>query len=424
MNRSAALQPRWIATACVLLVFATTLIFYWPDVPFVGHNAAVNVPPLASSFRPANHGLVKPVGVPVIGLIFFGRRDRVEVLRCYLERNLVTNGGWLDEIQWVRNTHDEKDLAYLRDDILPSNPLYTEIDISEMPGSDQQDPAYENAWTKLRRGAIYIKIDDDVVFIGEDTIPRMVDLRVKDPSIFTVSANVINSPLMGWVHYHGGAMHPYLPEFPVDKPHHIPKLESTPWAYTSHPNWTGDADWGFYADDAVPEHYHRWLRMTESGDSLPSSTAALMQRTPITKIQYDTWGTGLRSWSIAAQEHYSFLENLHDDPSLDIYKLSKIWTTDYERLSINMIAVLSDDILDNMPMTGVVDGKENTPIADEEWLTVVMPRKLGRQVVVETDALVVHFSFRTQSGLFRTDLLGRYADFARREVCIGRSERT
>lgn len=429
---STLLPPRWIAGLCLIVLLTSLVVFYRSSssissesISFPFSHAPALKPYVAHSpaFQHVENGLIKPEHTPVIGLIFYGRRDRVEILQCYLERNLVTHGGWLDEIHWVRNTADEEDLAYLRT-ILASNPLYKEIDISKLP-TENAESAYENAWNSLRRGAIYIKIDDDVIYIADDTIPRLVTLRLENPNIFTASANVINSPLMGWVHYHSGAIHPYLPEFPTTKRHRLPKPKNTPWHYAAHPDWTGDADWNFTAHDAVPEHYHRWLRLPDTTSATASSspshskTPSQIQRTPIKSIEYSTWGLGLRSWSIAAQEHYSFLENLALDPSLSQYKFAKLWTTDYERLSINLIAILADDVLDNLPMLGAVDGVEGKQISDEEWLTVEMPRKLGRSVVVDTDAVTVHYGFRTQMGLLRTDLLDRYRNFAKGEVCLG-----
>lgn len=114
----------------------------------------------------------------------------------------------------------------------------------------------------------------------------------------------------------------------------------------------------------------------------------------------------MKSWGIAAQEHYSFLENLLDD-RLDLYKLNKAWITDYKRLSINFICVYADDVLDNLPMDTV----------DEEWLTINLPKKLGKSVAVETDALAAHFTFGTQGSVQDTDLLGRYRDYAEQNAC-------
>ena len=339
---------------------------------------------------------VKPEGVKIIGLIFFGRKSRVEILRCFLERNLAINGGWLDEIHWVKNTDKEPDLAYL-DEILASSPYYKLIELEGVGFI-----GYGYAWSHLERGNLYVKIDDDVVWFADDTIPRIVSMKHDHPEYLLVSANVINSPLMGWVHYHMGAMHPYLPEFDVYDPPLLdfPHPSRKPWQYNAYPYWTGPDDYFFDPFQDPPYDGHRWLRLQND---------SAIHRTPITEIEYKTWGTGLKSWAIAAQEHYSFLENLADD-GLAKYKASHTWITDYQRLSINFIALWANDVLDNLPMDTV----------DEEWLTVNLPRKLGRSVAVEMDGLAVHFTFGTQGKVEKTDLLSRYHDYALENACARR----
>lgn len=42
-----------------------------------------------------------------------GRAKYVEILDCYLQRNLVSNGGWLDEVRFLANTDDAVDIAWL-----------------------------------------------------------------------------------------------------------------------------------------------------------------------------------------------------------------------------------------------------------------------------------------------------------------------
>lgn len=75
------------------------------------------------------------------------------------QRNLVDNGGWLDEVHWVQNTNKEEDLAYLAE-ILASSPRYKKIDLSSEGVGFM---GYANAWGHLERGKLYVKIDDDVV---------------------------------------------------------------------------------------------------------------------------------------------------------------------------------------------------------------------------------------------------------------------
>ncbi|KIW66734.1 hypothetical protein PV04_06034 [Phialophora macrospora] len=347
----------------------------------------------------------KPDDVKVIGLVFFGRKSRVELLRCYIERNLVDHGGWLDEVHWVKNTDNSEDLKYL-EAILASSPRYKTVELEGVGFV-----GYGQAWGKLERGSLYVKIDDDVVWFDDDTIPRIVSMKLAHPEYLLVSANMINSPLMGWVHYHMGALHPYLPEIADFEPDifHRSQPSRKPWAHWLYPYWTGPTDYFFGINQEPPYDGHRWLRLRNDTD---------MHRTPASEIEYATWGTGLKSWAIAAQEHYSFLENLAEG-NLDLCRMGvgssdpnggKPWFTVDKRLSINFIAIWADDVLNNLPMDTV----------DEEWLTVNLPKKLQRQIAVNTDALAVHFTFGTQGNVEKTDLLARYHDYALNEKCARR----
>jgi len=111
----------------------------------------------------------------IIGLVFFGRKDRVKILKCYLERNLASNGGFLDKVYWVRNTRIEEDVEYLYE-IVASNLAYKQIKIKETGFV-----RYGLAWTTLKESAIYVKIDDDIVFIVDDAIPRVVLIKLVHP---------------------------------------------------------------------------------------------------------------------------------------------------------------------------------------------------------------------------------------------------
>ena len=199
------------------------------------------------------------------------------------------------------------------------------------------------------------------MWFADDAIPRIVSLKLSNPDYFMVSGNIINSPLMGWVHYHLGALHPYLPE--TEPRTEIAADKPLPWRVSDYPYWAGPDDytWPIFQDppnETGPNQIHRWLRLKDD---------TAMTRTPAAEIEYKTWGTALHSWAIAAQEHYSLLENL-EKGQLSLYKMDRVWKTDYDRLSINFMTLWGDDILDNMPMTTV----------DEEYLTKVLPQKLGK----------------------------------------------
>lgn len=65
----------------------------------------------------------------------------MEVLDCYLQRNLVSNGGLLDEIHFVINTGQESDLEYLHN-LTNSNELYRAVKVAEVQRSDNYQVPY------------------------------------------------------------------------------------------------------------------------------------------------------------------------------------------------------------------------------------------------------------------------------------------
>lgn len=410
------LQRRWQLVLLTSIMSIIVFLFFSFGRPPPSAEVTDPLPISQLGVSLHNQGIsgtpIKPKDLKVIGLVFFGRKDRVRILNCYLERNLASNGGWLDEVHWVRNTDTKEDVDYLHE-LIENHSAYKLVEIKE-----HGFVGYGLAWSTLEEGAIYLKVDDDVVFMADDAIARIVSTKVAHPEYLVVSANMINSPLMGWVHYHMGATHPYLPELidPEDvspglapdreKLKHPDTAKRTPWRYTQYPHWTGPDDYFFSFEQEPPSMRHRWLRLSTNIDNQVQQ----LKRTPISDAEYSTWGNSVQSWAIAAQQHYSFLENLYED-QLDLYQFSpkaKAWISDYQRLSINFIAINATEILSHLPMDTV----------DEEWLTVSLPKKIGKSVAVDSHALAVHFSFGGQGDVRTTDLLGRYLDYALENACM------
>ncbi|KAH0557065.1 hypothetical protein GP486_005146 [Trichoglossum hirsutum] len=331
----------------------------------------------------------------VVALVFFGRRDRVSILDCYLTRNLKRNGGLLDSVEFIVNTEDADDLKWL-DEAVARTPGYVKY-TQRKKGDDYVVLDYKRAYGILKRNTMYIKIDDDVVYISDDTIQRLVQTRLDHPEYLVISANVVNHPLVSWLHYHLGAIRPYLPELLL--PEQSERNKSS-WRASELPAWTGPSTYTVQnsVDFTPPYQGHRWLPLTNGENT---------DRTPISGTEYHPHGPGWKVWPVAAQEHYSFLENLEKDPMMSSYRF-ELWDSVYDRLSINFIAFLGDDILDTGPMPG----------DDELYLTVTLPKKLGRHVAIDGSTLVTHFSYGAQwDGLSSTDLLMRYKAYAEEMVC-------
>ncbi|KAG8408202.1 hypothetical protein J3459_018069 [Metarhizium acridum] len=332
----------------------------------------------------------------IIALVFFGRRATVSILDCYLKRNLATNGGLLDEVVWLQRTSNKQDLALL-DRLLESEPQYSRQIIDDANAYD-----FASSYNIIEDGNMYIKIDDDIVFIEENAISSIVCTKLTRPDFYVVSANVVNQPMISWIHWNLGAVRPYLPEtedeYPAPEPGH-----QVDWRASVLPSWHGPSDVNASFWSSPDNKKHRWLPVRGKSDHV-------LDKTPITETQYDAFGTGLQRWQVAAQEHYSFFENL-ESRELWQYKF-KVWDFQRLRMGIQFIAMMGRDINAAKPINR----------DDEEHFSVTMPRRLGRGAVADGRGVVAHYSFGPQSkegGLDTTDILDRYRSYAKENVCTG-----
>lgn len=196
-----------------------------------------------------------------------------------------------------------------------------------------------------------------MVYVHEETIPRLVMKRLEHPHPFAISANLINSPTTSWLDYHTGAIYPYLPEpFPVPRngrspptwrASHLPihpddasyqSFNFGPTVDTSLVNSAIPNDAALYRDfDLPPFPGHRWLPLTQNTTSL--------LHTPMSRGSVDPWGPSVHNWGIAAQQHYSLLQNI-ENQTLHKYWVAPVaphgdglWNQQYTRYNLNFIAV-------------------------------------------------------------------------------------
>ncbi|KAJ3543051.1 hypothetical protein NM208_g3778 [Fusarium decemcellulare] len=368
---------------------------------FFGFLVHPRVPSLSDTWHTtAKHDqrkpLVKPQDVIVSGLVFYGRKSRVSSMRCYLERNLVDNGGWLDEVLWIVNTKNKDDLSFL-DEVIASNPKRHKKIIAQ---EHLWTYTYWKAWRHLERGKYYVKIDDDILWIDDDAIPNMVTRKIRNPETFVVSGNIINNPPLGFMHYRMGALHPYFPE--PEEPTYVTNGTEY-WKPSQHGFWDGPSNFTWDIEREPPKYKnHRWLRVEDE---------RMMYQTPVAKLKYEVWENSYKAWSIATQMHYSLLENIEND-SLDLYKFDKPWTMYGDRIRINFMCVYADDILDS----DIEHWPKNR--GDEDMIVLDLPKKLRRPVVIEGNALAAHFQYMDQKGLGETDLLKRYRALAEDRYCL------
>lgn len=303
----------------------------------------------------------------------------------------------MDEILWIVNTKEDEDLEYL-DEVTSLYPnRHKRVVIT---GDRLATYTYFEAWQHLERNKFYVKIDDDILWIHDDAIPKLVTHKMNNPHTFVVSANIINNPPLSFIHRHQGALHPYFPDEKLPDPQDENVTKS--WRPSQDGFWQGPDDFNWPLERAPPYPGHRWLRV-QSDEMLP--------QTPVSKLTYEVWGDSYSSWAIAAQVHYSLLENIEKE-TLNLYKFEKPWTMDGERIRINFMCVYGDDIVDTDP--------KNWPKGrgDEDMIVLDLPVQLRRPVVILGDALGSHFQYSDQGGLQYTDLLERYRALAKETACL------
>ena len=213
-----------------------------------------------------------------------------------------------------------------------------------------------------------------------NAIPELVTTLINHPEAFTVLANLANSAALGFLHHHRGAIHAFLPEYELPTNATDDSYGPRAWRISALPAWQPSADASIsetidngegpsagstvhasvVSKAGAPYPNHRWLPV--------QSKDIKIYDTPIADTQYDPFSNDWKEWSIAAQQHYSLLQNLEED-QLDRYAMGGdgIWNLRYMRGNINLAAFWADDVLDNMPFDGSGD--------DEHQLTITMPQK-------------------------------------------------
>lgn len=296
----------------------------------------------------------KPKEFPIVAVVLFSHRDRASILDCYLRRNLVENGGFLDEVIFVMETgrEDTDSVVWLNNLVAKTKGYSIGVSPHETPESH-----YEHLWDVCNPGTLYIQMSDQIVFFEDTTIPSLVKTKLDNPDSFLVSANVVNHPATSWLHHQLGVVKPYLPELkpPVRGAKLPPRYDY--WRASDLPPWDGPDDFKVPESYRPPFHGHRWL---PTNRSTVDNTVAL-------NSEFSFNGPGIFSWPIGAQHQYSFLEHLENN-DLWRYKFP-LWDHQYERMAITFICIWGEDISTNGPI----------PKGGDHFLTVELPRSKNRR---------------------------------------------
>lgn len=134
-----------------------------------------------------------------------GRREHLEILVPYVLRDRHK----IDQYQLWLNTQDEGDIAYIRQ-LAATFPDFIKVvepdnDIPIIP--DQKGYSIHQFFKGcMERGTVYVRLDDDILFVDEGAIEALVRFRIDNPQYFLVYGNVINNALCSHLHQRMGVI--------------------------------------------------------------------------------------------------------------------------------------------------------------------------------------------------------------------------
>lgn len=110
----------------------------------------------------------------------------------------------VDEIRFCINTNVPEDIEWIR----AQEEKYDKVTLDLMMGGQPfQHGGLFNFWRNLKdRETIYIRFDDDIVYISEGFIKKMLDFRLANPQYLFVLPNVINNSITDHIHQRMGVL--------------------------------------------------------------------------------------------------------------------------------------------------------------------------------------------------------------------------
>lgn len=132
-----------------------------------------------------------------------GRQEYLEILIPYILRSR----GVIDEYQIWLNTQDESDIAYIRnlESLFPGFVRVVDPDPNIPIIPDKKGYSiYQFFKGCVERGTVYIRLDDDIVFVDKEAIETLARFRIQNPQYFLVYGNIINNSICSHLHQRFG----------------------------------------------------------------------------------------------------------------------------------------------------------------------------------------------------------------------------
>ena len=318
----------------------------------------------------------KALGLKVVAIMFAGRRNRMKLAVGYTLPNLKVNGGIIDELLLLKNTPVKLDIEYI--DCLGSSLKDSGVTVKLMRHG------FASAFQTLSDDTIYVKIDDDTVYIAPGSFESLffyvchaqfaeelskydleisgIHNHVRNFSGFT--ANSVNNPPLGWLHERLGYWRSWTRNMYYNGSR-----------YTRHHQVATSPEISFALNHAA--FIEEWCSSHRTfGDTLLGKGGSDRY------YVYDVNACECQSGGLADHQSmcyrgiYKTILNFYAFAGKEINKVKGEWS--------NMIKVLQ---------------AEHVSGSDESIMTMAIPRALGKSVGLVPTAIVSHLAKLKQNNL-------------------------
>lgn len=139
----------------------------------------------------------------VVSTTAYGRRRYVQILAHYL----LQLRGLIDEHHFWINTDNREDLDYVQRLARQYPTFFKVVDIAEPFNKKRPVPRISKFYTGYcEPDVIYLKFDDDIVWIDEGAVERLLAFRTANPEYFAVFPNLVNNSLCSHLHQRMGIL--------------------------------------------------------------------------------------------------------------------------------------------------------------------------------------------------------------------------
>ena len=138
----------------------------------------------------------------VVSVTPAGRRRYLEILVPYL----LANRQYLTEHHFWLNTRNQDDIAYIHQ-LARQYPDFFKVTSREVFDNVHPGHCIWQYWQDcVDPDTIYIRLDDDICFVGKDAIPKLIAFRLNHPEPFLIFGNVVNNALCSHIHQSMGVI--------------------------------------------------------------------------------------------------------------------------------------------------------------------------------------------------------------------------